>query len=232
MIAYMATNMNSGKRYIGITKQTLDARKAQHKSSAKGGSKLPFHLALHESPNAFSWKEIARCDDRELLFLVEQEAIDKFKTHINYGGYNSTRGGSGIGGFTFSEESKKKLSEAMKARPPRSEETRRKLSEANKGKRPSDACLAAAGSRMRDPIVIAKMLASKAGKFTKTEKFMNCIEGRKRTRLASEVGRTIPLSAYQNILAMRANGKTLKEIGEVYGCTNSAVCYYLKRMKA
>jgi hypothetical protein len=46
---------------------------------------------------------------------------------------NKTYGGDGISGYVFSEETKKKLSEAHKGKT-HSEESKRKMSEVNKGK--------------------------------------------------------------------------------------------------
>ena len=54
--------------------------------------------------------------------------------------FNFTEGGDGISGFTHSEESRKKMSEARKGKKPyeMTEETRKKISEAKKGKTHSE----------------------------------------------------------------------------------------------
>ena len=78
--------------------------------------------------------------------LTEQEAKDlEIELIAKHGrldlgeGYllNRTDGGEGINGYIFSEETKRKMSEALKGKP-LSEEHKRKLSEAKKGKILSD----------------------------------------------------------------------------------------------
>lgn len=72
-------------------------------------------------------------DDVERFAIAKERALGKAEYNIADGG----TGGSIVKGTKFSEEHKRKISEALKGRC-KSEETRKKLSEANKGKHISE----------------------------------------------------------------------------------------------
>jgi hypothetical protein len=106
--------------------------------------------------NGFLSKVIVKEVDEELIFLVEQERIDQLK-RLGINLCNLTKGGEGQTGFRHTEESKKKMREAVVSRPPRkmsieqkeilrkantgvvfTEERKRKISEKAKGRKLSE----------------------------------------------------------------------------------------------
>lgn len=143
-ILYLITR-DDGQKYIGITiDYRIKNRMAQHK------------LSERFKDHAFSYVILQEDSDRSTIEDAEPIAIEKYDTFFN--GLNSTRGGKGFGhnskkfntlGFKFSEESRKKMSIAGKARAKRegfsvrskrskivwSDEKRRKnMSDVKKGK--------------------------------------------------------------------------------------------------
>jgi hypothetical protein len=94
--------------------------------------------------------------DNDLILLCEQERIDQLK-RLGVKLCNLTAGGEGMAGFSFSEETKRKISEKAKARPKRklssehkeairksntgvkfTEERKRKIGEKAKGRKMPD----------------------------------------------------------------------------------------------
>ena len=89
MICYIATHVDSGKRYVGITKQTLVRRKSEHESLAKRGSKA---CRLYDSireygTNAFRWEIVAEGRD-DVIKLLERTLINVWDTN-RYDGFNT-----------------------------------------------------------------------------------------------------------------------------------------------
>ena len=133
---YKITENETGRCYIGQSKNVEKRWKSHYK-------RFP--------PELFSYEILLKCD-ADVLDFFEKAFIDGYDSHRC--GFNRTLGGTAIRvrypdaetrqkmseagkGKTrppFSEEHRRKLSEARKRRLPASEETRRKLSEA--GKRP------------------------------------------------------------------------------------------------
>jgi group I intron endonuclease len=231
MLAYMGTNTKTGQRYVGVTSQRFRTRLNEHRSSALTGSTNLLHQAIREHGwDAFEWEQIAECDDRDLLLLIEREAVDKFKTHRDAGGYNMTSGGAGVAGFRYSEESRRKLSEALKNRPPRSEETRRKLSAANKGKRPSPQTIASV-SKPKSAETKAKMSASMKGRKPAPitdETRAKLRAAWVRRKVEGDRLMKIPRSDLPTLLARRAAGESFRAIAKTYGCSPSAVFLFVK----
>ena len=139
----------SGKSYIGITSRTLEKRSC---SQGQGYKKSPY---FSKAIAKYGWENFTH----EILFegltadeayAKEKEMIAKFNTRNPDYGYNKSDGGeSGSKGAKFSEETRKKMSEAHKGKPSpphkvrekgwhHTEETKRKLSEMKKGKTWSD----------------------------------------------------------------------------------------------
>jgi hypothetical protein len=140
MIVYMATDQTNGMSYIGATSMQLKRRKGMHLRTAKK-SHYAFHQALRERPDRFDWKIIIELEgsDKEMLNLVEQEAIDKYKTHVDHGGYNMTLGGIGSHGLHYTEEHRKRNSDARRGAK-RTNEMRRRMAEASTSRKmPIDA---------------------------------------------------------------------------------------------
>ena len=149
----------NGKKYYGITKQAINQRWRNGKGYKnneyftraidKYGWDNIQHIVLHEELDEDEAKEL------------EQYMIQWYCTNNKKYGYNITSGGEGANGLKHSEETRKKISEALKGKLAGenhymygkhlteetrkklseagkdrivSEETRKKLSEANKGK--------------------------------------------------------------------------------------------------
>lgn len=89
MICYIATHINSGKRYVGITKRTLNERKRQHENYAnrgKTGSRL--YDAIREyGAGAFRWEIVAEGRD-DVIKLLERTLINSWDTN-RYDGFNT-----------------------------------------------------------------------------------------------------------------------------------------------
>ena len=59
MICYLATAQD-GRRYVGITSQSLQVRRSQHERTARNGKGSVFHMALREfGPESFVWEILA-----------------------------------------------------------------------------------------------------------------------------------------------------------------------------
>ncbi len=90
MICYVAVHNDSGKRYVGITKRSLKARRSQHERDAMSNrGRVFFHHALREyGKDAFTWKVVAEGED-EVIKLLETALIAAWGTAY-LGGFNST----------------------------------------------------------------------------------------------------------------------------------------------
>lgn len=104
----------SGKVYIGITSQ------APHKRWGNG-SNYRAHRYLYAAIKKYGWDNFKH----EILFenLSESEAKQKeieliasHKSNIAAFGYNLTDGGDGITGYTHTEETRRKIGEALRER--------------------------------------------------------------------------------------------------------------------
>ena len=89
---YVATHIDSGRHYVGITKRSLNARKSEHESHAKNmHSDTPFHNALRKYGNdAFTWSVVAEGED-SVIRLMEHVLIEKWGTN-ELGGFNAIGG--------------------------------------------------------------------------------------------------------------------------------------------
>lgn len=89
MICYVATHVESGKRYVGITKRTLNVRKRQHENYAKRGStESRLYEAIRKYGNdAFNWEIVAEGRD-EVIKLLERTLINTWDTN-RYDGFNT-----------------------------------------------------------------------------------------------------------------------------------------------
>lgn len=112
-IVYCHTNKINGKKYIGITCQTVSERWGRHGEKYKSQK---FGRAIEK----YGWENF----NHEILFVglsadeakeIEKELIQKYNT-FGKNGYNTTLGGDGVSGFKFSEKSRKQMSESAKNR--------------------------------------------------------------------------------------------------------------------
>lgn len=125
----------NNKVYIGITTKNPLYRW----NNGKGYQTQKF---MNKAIEKYGWDNIKH----EILynFLSEEEAnqkeielIEFYKSNNPKYGYNATKGGNGISGYTYSNETKEKIRKAnlgKKLKP----ETRKKLSQLRKGHKPTN----------------------------------------------------------------------------------------------
>lgn len=94
MIIYSITNKTNGKKYIGMTINSLTYRKNIHKQDWKLGRKEKYHIYKAFTKygwDNFEWEVIETCSSKEELKLREKYWINEFNSYT--GGYNMTLGG-------------------------------------------------------------------------------------------------------------------------------------------
>ena len=136
---YKITHKETGKCYIGQA-QDVERRWKLHCSQSSGCKKLSRAIQKY-GVDAFTFKVLFECDP-EHADALETQCICWYGSVKN--GYNICPQGGSRRGSKCSEETKKKISDAMKGKrtgkknpmygKTRSEETRRKIGTANKGK--------------------------------------------------------------------------------------------------
>lgn len=155
MRVYFIENTINGKRYVGVTTDTLENRFKQHFAKTKDDKNnqlIVKAIAKHGKEN-FVIRELETCDSIEQMLERERYWIQELKTFCNdplHHGYNMTLGGEGVFGLVrtkeqrqhlsfihkrenLTEETIRRMSNAAKNRVPSSQETRKKISEALKG---------------------------------------------------------------------------------------------------
>ena len=99
-IAYMVECSSNGKRYIGITRQTLNGRWSGHVHDAtKSPDRRNYRSALHNAMrkhgiDAFSIRVICEAASWRELVAIERGLIAQYGTMVPRG-YNMTAGGEG-----------------------------------------------------------------------------------------------------------------------------------------
>jgi group I intron endonuclease len=116
-IVYLITNTVTNKVYIGYTKYTLEKRWSQHyKKAIKSKINTPFYNAIRKyGIDAWICSIIEICTTVEQAKEQEKKHISTYDSYKN--GYNATLGGDGNHGMVMPEESKKKISQALKGIP-------------------------------------------------------------------------------------------------------------------
>jgi group I intron endonuclease len=135
---YLITNLINSKKYIGITKYSLEERFSQH---IKRGFILTEAIKKY-GKEKFSIELIEEVESAERVYELEIFYIKKYNTKAP-NGYNLTDGGDGIFGWQPSDEYRQECSERAKELHKNkkvgmygknhNEETKRKMSEASKG---------------------------------------------------------------------------------------------------
>ncbi len=111
MIIYRITNKITGKVYIGQTTAKLKARMSKHRTDRNGVMYLAFRKWGEEN---FSVDIIDTAASREEIDKKETDWISYYKA--NGPVYNRTAGGGGTSGTTRTEETKKRISDALKGK--------------------------------------------------------------------------------------------------------------------
>lgn len=145
-----ALHFPSGKIYIGITRETAEARFARHVKKANAGQPQAVCGAIRKYGRSSVRVETLAIAEWGYLQDLERRAIQVFKTQAP-DGYNLTQGGEGVLGVVcrpetrakisaankgrqLTQEQRLKVSEALRRRDPPTAETRAKISVANKGR--------------------------------------------------------------------------------------------------
>lgn len=132
----------SKKAYYGKTARTLDIRIDEHNTKSKIEKNKHFYIAIRKyGITNFNWETVEIIERKtknelsDVLNEKEKYYIKKEKTYLRENGYNMTLGGDGAYGLkrTFSEDHKRKLSEAHKGKI-LSIEHRKKISESETGR--------------------------------------------------------------------------------------------------
>lgn len=111
-LVYMHTSP-SGKRYIGITRQTPDERWRK----GKGYQRC---TAFWRAIQKYGWDNISHeiidsCETLEEANALEKYYIEHYQSHDAKRGYNCTDGGDGVAGWKANDEQRRKIIEAKRA---------------------------------------------------------------------------------------------------------------------
>lgn len=160
---YLLTNTANGKRYVGQTVKTAEARFANHVACARAGRGYLISKAIRKhGPEAFRVHVIETCDTKARADNLERRWIKLHNAKSREHGYNLTDGGEGTVGHKHttetiakmrahrpSEAARAKMSAAARSRSP---ESNQRGAEKRRGRRMSDqtrARMSAAAPRER-----------------------------------------------------------------------------------
>jgi group I intron endonuclease len=132
---YLIKNIENKKVYIGSA-VNIDKRWKKHKADLEKGK---HHSCLLQrawnkyGEQSFKFEIIEEVLNPEHLLSYEQVYLDYYKSYENDKGYNICKVAGSTYGITYTEESKKKISESNKGKnagKKHSDQTRKKMSEA------------------------------------------------------------------------------------------------------
>lgn len=129
---YMWTLKKNGHSYIGRSVD-IERRKKEFMCFSKyrySGKVINRARKKYSNIDMWDYTILELCEEKDLL-QKEKYYIQKYDTYKN--GYNENDGGDGNVAYKHSEETKHKISESTKKRPPASTETRKKISNSLKG---------------------------------------------------------------------------------------------------
>lgn len=135
---YIHINKINNKKYVGITKTSLKKRWGKNGSEYTRDDRTAFCNAIKK----YGWENFehvifADNISKERACALEIILIETLRTRDRRYGYNIQRGGQlGNTGVTFSEESRRKMSEAKKGKK-LTEEHKKHISEGCKGHKPA-----------------------------------------------------------------------------------------------
>ena len=112
---YLIENQKNGKKYIGITKFSIEERFTTHKahSKSKNTTKRLYQAMAKHGLDVFSCSLIEECDNKN-IFEREMYWISHYNSNDYAFGYNMTAGGEGCVDRKLSEESIEKLRISVK----------------------------------------------------------------------------------------------------------------------
>jgi hypothetical protein len=133
MQAYMITNTQNGKSYIGITTRTVSRRWYEHCFVKNSCGQLLNKAINKYGKDSFIIETIASAKTLKDLKEIEKQLIDQNQTKVPHG-YNLTNGGDGLFGYKFTEEQKKRNGDAKRGIKA-SEETKKKMQQSHLGEK-------------------------------------------------------------------------------------------------
>ncbi|MXV84953.1 hypothetical protein F4Z98_16475, partial [Candidatus Poribacteria bacterium] len=110
---YKITNTLSGMAYIGKTVHDAEKTRKRNHLSGRGNKPLKDDIDKY-GEDVFTFEILHDGIIPEFLDTLEREEIAKHNTMKPYG-YNQNRGGGGV--CSHSEETRQKMSEALKGKP-------------------------------------------------------------------------------------------------------------------
>lgn len=208
---YCHTCKNTGKKYIGITSQKPERRWANgngyrnNEYFFRAILKYGWHNFQHEI--LYTNLHKAEAEKLEISLIAEYETTNPLK------GYNIERGGNGTEKFT--DEIKKKISEALQGRVC-SEETKAKISASQKGKpSPKKGTKMTEEQRKKNSEAhIGQKAWNKGRPWSKEEKAkcngkpVHCVELSKTYRTAHEAGRDLNINFSSICSCVKGRRKT------------------------
>jgi group I intron endonuclease len=106
---YLIENQNNGKKYVGITKHTIEERFTKHKAESKTNTSRRLYQAMAKHGlDVFSCTLIEECVS-EKIFEREMHWISHYRSNDYRFGYNMTAGGEGCVDREYSLETIEKL---------------------------------------------------------------------------------------------------------------------------
>lgn len=128
---YVRPNLINGKKYVGQAKDIERRNYEWNNLSRPYAGRLINNARAKYGIEAFGFEILKECEDDELNYW-ETYYIKELQSKTP-NGYNLTDGGEGTRGYTYTEEQRKKRSEAQKGKI-FSDETKKKISKSKKGK--------------------------------------------------------------------------------------------------
>lgn len=128
MGVYLIRNKANGKVYVGSSVR-IEERWEDHIRELNGNrhnNRYLLHAWQKYGQENFSFEIIETTDDESSLVDLEQKWIDYFRSYERDKGYNLSPHAYNILGYRFTEEQRKRVSEALKGKR-KSEEHRKKL---------------------------------------------------------------------------------------------------------
>lgn len=154
---YKIVNQINGKVYIGFD-SSWPKRKYSHKYHIKNRNQHIYLAFRKYGWENFNWEVIYQSTDgQHCLNEMEPYFIKEYNSY--YTGYNETFGGEGTLGRTSKEETKNKISAALKNKP-KTQEHLIKMSETRKGKKPSTEALKKRSESMKRTWELRKLTSS------------------------------------------------------------------------
>lgn len=114
MVIYCIKNKINGKEYVGLTKRSLKDRWKQHIQESNRENSWEWNTPLGRAIKKYGVENfeifvLESCKTEQELRQKEINLIFERKSHVDYGGYNLTKGGDGRLGYKLSDEIKIKI---------------------------------------------------------------------------------------------------------------------------